>query len=198
MWVSSSRPCVVDTCSRNLTLFKMEQRKYSHTHRVLHWLTAVLIVVMAASGMSYYLEWSDDFALGLHQIVGQILIVVVVVRIIVRLAQRTRSVELTHERWERLLATTVHLALYAAMVVYVVTGYVAASALRDNLLTNPLALDFARSDLGEVLLETHYSMKWVLLALVTIHLSAALKHHFWDRDDTFFHIWFHKRRGPSQ
>jgi cytochrome b561 len=29
----------------------------------------------------------------------------------------------------------------------------------------------------------HHRLAWSLLALVVLHILAALKHHFWDRDE---------------
>ena len=34
----------------------------------------------------------------------------------------------------------------------------------------------------KILRETHDVLSWVLLGLAILHVLAALKHHFWDKD----------------
>ena len=98
-----------------------------------------------------------------------------------------------HKPWERFLAGLVHLCLYLSLILFVCTGYVAASALSNNILILPLDIGFARGATGEAILETHYFMKWVLLVLFSLHLAGALKHLFIDRDTTFSSMWFARK-----
>ena len=37
--------------------------------------------------------------------------------------------------------------------------------------------------LGNVLAVVHMSLNWMLVAMVLIHIAAALKHHFIDKDN---------------
>jgi cytochrome b561 len=47
----------------------------------------------------------------------------------------------------------------------------------------------------EVLRSTHDIMSNVLFAIAVLHILAALKHHFWDRDDVLLRmIPFTQRR----
>lgn len=166
--------------------------KYTTAQVAYHWISFAMILFMAGSGMAYSLELIDKSALTAHQIAGQILIVVLVLRIISRA---------THERpaneastWEHRLAQATHLALYLVMVAYVVTGYVSASGLNTPALLAPMDIGFARSDMGERFLDAHYQLKWALLALVTLHICGALKHRFWDKDDTLSNMTFTNRK----
>lgn len=161
----------------------MAQTHYTNAQIWLHWATVILIAAMAYTGLDYYYEWTDESVIYWHQIVGQALIVVLLLRITMRLRYGGRIAP-THAAWERVLASAVHFGLYLAMIVFVVTGYVAASALTNNALLFPVNIGFARGDIGEELLETHYAMKWVLLALFALHLAGAFKHAFIDKDDT--------------
>ncbi len=166
--------------------------KFTNTQVAYHWLSFLVIVVMAGTGMAYSYELAGDGAMRVHQIAGQVLIVLLVLRIATRLTRRTPDIPNTHEAWERMLSGLVQLALYLLLIVYVATGYVSASGETDNALLAPLSLAFARSDLGEQLLELHYMLKWALLALVGLHTAGALKHLIIDRDDTFSQMTFHK------
>ena len=72
-------------------------------------------------------------------------------------------------------------------------GYVSASGLRRTELLFPIDVTFARSDLGELFMEAHFTLKWVLLAVLALHVLGTLKHSFIDRDNTFRNIWIAKK-----
>jgi len=159
--------------------------KFSKAQVVYHWLSFAVILIMASTGLGYSYDLFGDGAMQVHQIAGQVLIALLVLRIATRLTRRTPDVSNAHAPWERLLSGMVQLALYGVLIAYVTTGYVSASADTSNALLAPVGLGFALSDTGERLLEIHYLLKWVLLGLVALHVAGALKHLIIDRDDTF-------------
>lgn len=142
--------------------------------------------------MAYGLELADKSALTAHQIAGQALIVVLILRIASRATHKRTSAE--NPTWEHRLAQVTHLVLYLVMIAYVVTGYVSASGLTAPALLAPLDIGFARSDTGERFLDAHYQLNWALVALVTLHICGALKHKFWDKDDTLSNMTFTNRK----
>ncbi|MEO0677361.1 MAG: cytochrome b/b6 domain-containing protein [Pseudomonadota bacterium] len=160
---------------------------FSRAQIAFHWVTAALVLLMAATGMMYFLEIADGPAMQVHQITGQILILVLAGRLLTRALSRVPS-HPHHAAWERALAGAVQVALYLALITAAVTGHVSASAFSSNALIFPVDIGFARSDTGERLLEIHYLMKWVFLGLISLHVGGALKHHFLDRDDTLRHM----------
>lgn len=169
--------------------------KYSFVQIGLHWASALLVLAMAGGGLAYSYDLVGNDVLIGHQIAGQILIVLLTVRIAVRIFRKQTVVESSHPLWERRLASTIHLLLYICLIAFVASGYVSASALTNNALLFPVDLAFARSDMGETILEIHYRLKWVLLALFALHLAGAMKHAFIDRDDTLAHMLPQKPRN---
>ena len=164
--------------------------KFSKAQVAYHWLSFVVILIMVCTGLGYSYDLFGGGAMQVHQIAGQVLIVLLVLRIATRLTRRTPDVPNTHAQWERLLSFIVQVALYGLLVAYVASGYVSASAETSNALLAPVGLGFALSDTGEQLLELHYKLKWVLLGLVGLHIAGALKHLIVDRDDTFSQMTF--------
>lgn len=169
--------------------------RYSRPQILYHWLSAGLIVIMVGTGMAYSYDLADDGAMMVHQIAGQSLIVVLVIRLITRFLRPPHPVETAHHKVEKILSQLVHLGLYLVMIAFVVTGYISASAETDSALIAPVSLAFARSDMGEMILEVHFLLKWALLALVALHIAGALKHHFWDKDATLSQMTFSAKRG---
>ena len=98
-----------------------------------------------------------------------------------------------HVWWEKMLAALVKFTLYTLLVAYVITGYVTASGLKSTELLFPINVAFARSDLGDLFMEAHFALKWVLLAVLALHLLGTLKHSFIDRDNTFRNMWITKK-----
>lgn len=166
--------------------------KYLTAQVTYHWVSFALILFMAGSGMAYSLELADKSALTGHQVAGQVLIVVIVLRIMSRATHKNAAADVP--TWEHRLAQVTHLALYLVMIAYVVSGYVSASGLNTPALLAPVDIGFARSDMGERFLDAHYQLKWVLLALVSLHIFGALKHKFWDKDDTLSKMTFTNRK----
>ena len=154
---------------------------YSRSQILLHWATFGLVVVLALSGLAYTYEWAGKDIIRLHQFAGQALILLIIGRLISRAFSRPKASTDQGPAWERRLATTVHVALYVCLIAYLVTGYVSGSALRDPVLIAPVDLAFARSQTGELLLEIHFALKWVLLGLLGLHILGALKHALWDQ-----------------
>lgn len=174
------------------TLREADAVKFSNAQIAYHWISFVLILIMFGSGLAYSYDLVGDGGMRVHQIAGQVLIVVLVIRIATRLARRAPPAPNAHPMWERLLAGVVQLALYGVLIAFVVTGYVSASAETSNALIAPVSLAFALSDTGEQFLDLHYMLKWVLLGLIGLHVAGALKHLIIDRDDTFSQMTFNK------
>jgi cytochrome b561 len=88
---------------------------------------------------------------------------------------------------EKMLAKATHIAFYVLLFAMPLTGWLMSSAKKykvswfglfqwpDLIGKNEKTFDLLRS--------THEILSYVLLALAILHILAALKHHFWNRDD---------------
>ena len=167
--------------------------RYSFGIILLHWSTAVLMFALATSGLLYSYKIVGSNALIFHQWGGQLLSVLVFIWIGVRLAFGVGPRNPDHVWWEKILAAIVKITLYILLIAYVVTGYVSASGLRSTELLFPIDVAFARSDLGDLFMEAHFALKWVLLLVLGLHLLGTIKHSLIDRDNTFRNIWITKK-----
>ena len=167
--------------------------RYSFGIILLHWTTAALMFALATSGLLYSYKIVGSNALIFHQWGGQLLLVLVFIWIGVRLAFGVGPRNSNHVWWEKTLAALVKITLYALLVAYVVTGYVSASGLRRTELLFPIDVAFARSDVGDLFMEAHFALKWILLVVLALHVLGTLKHSFIDRDKTFRNIWITKK-----
>ena len=167
--------------------------RYPYGIIVLHWTTAALMFALATSGLLYSYKIVGSNALIFHQWGGQLLLVIVFIWFGVRLAFGVGPHNPDHVWWEKMLAASVKITLYALLIAYVATGYVTASGLRSTELLFPINVAFARSDLGDLVMEAHIALKWVFLAVLALHVLGTIKHSFIDRDNTFRNIWITKK-----
>jgi cytochrome b561 len=103
---------------------------------------------------------------------------------------------------ERVLAKGTHIAFYVLLFAMPVTGWMMSSAKNYSvswfgLFTWPNLI--SQSDDAFVFLQsTHEILSWALLSIVALHILAALKHHFWNKDDVLVRMLpFTKREPPS-
>ena len=167
--------------------------RYSFGIILLHWTTAVLMFALATSGLLYSYKIVGSNALIFHQWGGQLLSVLVFIWIGVMLAFGVGPRNPDHVWWEKIIAAIVKITLYILLIAYVVTGYFSASGLRSTELLFPIDVAFARSDLGDLFMEAHFALKWVLFVVLGLHVLGTVKHSFIDRDNTFRNIWITKK-----
>ncbi len=166
---------------------------YGTVAMTLHWLIAVAIIGMLIVG-KYMVdlpnEDSNKFALyQLHKSFGISILVLTLVRIGWRLGHPAPALPPGMPAWQRWGAHISHYGLYALMLAIPLSGWAAVSASTlgiptllfgaVELPTLPITPD---RDTHEVWQETHELLGNIMIGLLILHVLAALKHHFVDRD----------------
>jgi cytochrome b561 len=172
-----------------MEIVAMSPTAYGAAARFLHWTLFALIVVQIPGGLliEAFPRASDArlFVLSTHTSLGIAALLIVLARIARRLA--SRGVEPVGPRWQRTLASVVHGALYVLMVAVPAFGYLLADARGRGIpffgLDAPEWLATDRT-LAGTLEDVHETLAWMLVAVVAVHVAAALWHHFVLRDDT--------------
>ena len=158
--------------------------------RTLHWLTLLLLIAaftLAISMVNMPFSPRKLEFYSWHKWVGVTIFLVVLLRLIWRLANPVPRQPDGTPAWQERLAALSHGALYAILLVMPLTGWIMSSALNLpvvylGLIPIPSPFGVNRA-LGESLKVVHLSLAVALLALVTLHVIAALYHHFSLRDD---------------
>ncbi|MBT9288840.1 cytochrome b [Prosthecodimorpha staleyi] len=161
---------------------------YAPPLRVLHWATAVTLVLALAAVLARDLV--DDVALDrslldLHRSLGATVLILVVARVAIRLV--VGGVEHAGlDRWSRQAAALVHGLLYGLTLLVPVLGWLLtnasgkAASLFGLVVLPPLT--GRDRDLADLLEIWHPSAAWLLLGLAALHVAAALWHGFVRRD----------------
>jgi cytochrome b561 len=157
--------------------------------RIFHWLMAALIIAQGVLGKyAHELEPTPE-KLNLmmwHKSIGITLLFLVSFRLLWRLANPRPVVAMATPRWERASARLSHIGLYALMFAIPLSGWLMNSAKNIPFSLYRIvpwpALIGPDKALGEVFEEWHEGLVSVLLALLVLHIAAALWHHFVKKD----------------
>lgn len=164
--------------------------RYTTVAILLHWMMALLIISTFALGLTMvaihgvtptkvkYYSW--------HKWLGVTVLALACMRLSWRLFHPAPPYPATMPTWQKQAASGLHALLYLLIFAVPVSGYfytLSAGIPIVYLEIIPLPVLIERNaELEPALKLGHFSFNMVLLALVTLHVLAALKHHFVDRD----------------
>lgn len=162
--------------------------RYGHTAIAFHWLLAVMIVGTFGVGL-YMHELPNSLAklklYNYHKWAGTTILALSALRLLWRLTHRPPA-DLPMPAWQAQAAHVTHGLLYLMFFVVPLVGWAYSSAAGFPIvLYGVLPLpDFVSPDkaLAEAIKPWHGRLAWLLAVLVVMHIAAALKHHFIDRD----------------
>ena len=177
--------------------------RYSAGAIVLHWAIALLILANIALGwrMGRVTGLAQFQLFQLHKSIGITVLLLTLIRIGWRLSHPRPPYPASMTPWERRAASGLHGGFYAFMLVLPLTGWVIVSASLYNLPTLLFGtmpwphigfvhtLPTATRKLFENRVGVvHEWLAWTMLALIGLHVAAALKHQWFDRDDVLAHM----------
>lgn len=160
---------------------------YNRPARLLHWLTALLLVGSFGLGISMTRFIGDDLKLRVyswHEWVGITIFLATIARLAWRLVRRPPPLELP---WiERVGAGVVYVAMYAVLFLQPIVGWMMSTAFGFpvvylGLVPLPQIVEADR-DLAELLQGIHFALAMLLLALFAAHMGGVLFHHLIKQD----------------
>ena len=161
---------------------------YNRGAIALHWITAALIVANLLLGLSMVglpisprkLSWYL-----VHKSIGITIFLLTSLRLAWRLI-RPHPAPVPMPDWQRRAAAVSHGMLYLLLFVIPVSGWIYSSATGVQVVYIGLVPlpDLVGKDraLGDVLRIVHVSLNALLVAVVCVHVAAAVRHHVVDRD----------------
>lgn len=178
-------------------------QRYSTVAIVLHWAIAALIVTNIVIGLRFddvhglakfsLLQWHKSF--------GITVLILSLCRLGWRLAHPPPPYPPQMLAWEKAAASTVHWAFYALLLALPLTGWMIVSASPTNIPTllykiipwphigpiHALPMPVRKRLEGQVT-DVHEVLAWTAMVLLALHVAAALKHHFWNRDQVLWRM----------
>lgn len=162
-------------------------KRYSTTAIALHWLMALLIFCIVPLGLymtELKLSPTKLQLFSYHKWLGTTLLLLILLRLIWRFMHKPPALPVP--RWQKLASEAVHMLFYALMLAIPVSGWLMSSAkgfqtVWLGLLPLPDLIGKNR-ELGQFLENLHANWSYLLMLFVFLHIAAALKHRFIDRD----------------
>jgi cytochrome b561 len=164
---------------------------FGFTSILLHWISAGLVAVIFVLG-----QIAEDMSRGpdkielmsVHQSLGMLLLIIVLARLLWRLGQGFPDPVGDQKDLLVRLSRLWHWLLLGFIIVLPLSGYLVAETGRGEMTffgIVPLP-DLIGSGRGvhEFFEEIHETLAGLLVPLVIVHVLAALKHHYLDRDAT--------------
>ena len=156
----------------------------------IHWITALFVIAQIYLGLKFAdmpkgLARTDLFAW--HKTVGVIILLLALIRLSVRLMNPPPPFPQDIPKWERTAAVWSHRLFYLLLIALPLTGLAAVSGRAvGGLVPIKFGLSLPAipgvgpdNDFGDV----HVVLVWTTLALLVIHVGAALKQQFFDRGE---------------
>jgi cytochrome b561 len=168
---------------------------YGAVAKAFHWVIAGLVVVQFVLA-----NMADDLPIGAHKLAllarhksfGMTVLMLAILRLLWRLKNPPPELPELMSPVERKLARATHIAFYVLLFAMPLTGWLMSSAKNysvswfglftwPNLIgKNEAAFDLLRS--------THDTLAAILLTIAILHVLAALKHHFWNKDNVLLRM----------
>jgi len=176
-----------------MSQFKNTKTRYGVIAIFLHWFMAILILVLIGLGL-YMVDLPDVgfntqkiVLIVLHKELGMLVLALVLIRLVWRIGNVMPLLPPHVPSWQKFAARSVHLAFYGFMFAMPITGWLMTSAagipvtflglfvLPDLISPNIYRMEF--------FIEIHNVLAYGLIAVVFIHIGAALMHQFIYKDD---------------
>lgn len=171
--------------------------RYHPVSVALHWIIALLALAQFAFGW-----WMIDLPksppglragwFNVHKSIGLTIGLLMLVRVGWRLGHRPPTLPASLPRWRARAAHASHFVLYACLLALPASGYLGSSFTRYPIKYFGITLPHWGWDapaLKEVCSGVHFGVVCALMAVLALHVAAALKHLFVDRDGVFERMW---------
>ena len=185
-------------------MIKNSSTSFGIVNIVIHWVTALFVFGLFGVGLwmvdlNYYSEWYRT-APDLHKSFGLTLLALTLFRIIWKLVNISPK-PLSTNKLENILGNLAHLGIYALLLTIMISGYLISTA--DGRGIEWFGL-FEVASLGEfvpnqedIAGDIHEWAAYILIGLVVVHIIAALKHHFIDKDKTLVRMMKVQKELPK-
>ena len=181
----------------------MQEPAYTRTAVALHWLIAMFVNAQISLGLWMIGIPKDPPGIrawwfNVHKSIGLTLGLLILFRVYWRITHRAPPLPDTLPRWQRIIAAASHHLLYLCMVVMPVSGYLGSSFTKYPIVFFGNKLPHWGWDapaLKEICSNVHLTTVVVMIAIIALHITAAVKHRLVNRDGVFERmlVW----RGPK-
>ena len=170
--------------------------KYHSLVRIMHWLTGIPIILMVIMGFCLKMDvFPSNYPIGelytLHKAIGIILLSLLILRLVCRFISIIPPYPNSFPHYLILVSKITHLGLYITSITMAMSGYIMSSAsgraIKIFSFDVPLLIE-NNKNIANIAQQCHNICAYMLSILIIMHILAALKHKFIDKDNIFNRI----------
>lgn len=171
--------------------------RYSRVAIALHWIIAIMILLnfIGAFAAEDLPPAEKAYAMAGHKAMGITILTLSVLRLVWRIAFRPPPLVETLKAWEAALAKVTHWLFYFLTTAVPMAGWGLHSSAKAGAPVSWFGqFDIPALPVGSdkptvgMFHEMHEIFAFLMLGLIVLHVAAALKHQFFDRDGTLGRI----------
>lgn len=179
-----------------------DKTSYGKFDKFIHWFMALNIfaTLIFSFGMSDLPEALKPEEYGGHGASVTTILICIIIRAIWRAREGFPALPTTMSELQKRAAKSVHYLLYVCIFAQVTVGVLLSSTTKSDFIAaayniNYTSFDLVPDSLHDTLLTFHKGIYFTIIALLVMHIAAALKHHFVDKDDVLVRMLpFRKKR----
>lgn len=171
-------------------MFKNNAETYGSFSKALHWLMAILIVMLLAVG--FYMTGLDKEdpsrgqIYGMHKAFGVLALLLVMIRVIWLRISPAPALPAVFTAKEKRVVSSIKGILYLLMFLMPISGYVMSTAGGRatsffGLFDLPMLIGENKA-LAGFTKEAHEILAFVIIAFIVLHVAGAIKHRLKDRN----------------
>ncbi|SIN85532.1 cytochrome b561 [Sulfurivirga caldicuralii] len=176
------------------------RESYGLITRLFHWGIALLFFALFFVGLYMgELDKTDPLRkqlFALHQSVGMLVFLLTLIRIPLSRIQPEPMPPSHMGPWEVQFANAVKKGMNLLLLLIPIAGYLTVTTKGYHPIFFGIEMPILigeNEELHEFFEETHEFLAWTLMAIVVLHMAAAWKHHFIDKDDVLLRMLGRKR-----
>lgn len=175
----------------------MTTTKYPFVWRLLHWIIAAFVIALIAIGLwmvdrAQANIWDDltNTLYAWHKAIGFIVLLLMFVRVLMRLFSSRPAPAASLSPAMRKISSTVHVLMYVLLVAVPLLGWAGVTAFPALGIAAGISLPALPGiaqdqELAKRIFEIHSTLAIALGCLALLHIAAAIKHRWIDRDEVF-------------
>lgn len=161
---------------------------YGSVSKWFHWIVAVLVIGMLVYG--YFLgdipKQYKGLAINIHKLTGLLILTLIILRLVWATFNVKPFLPYDPLPWQRVVEYVVHYGLYCLLIAMPLAGWIGAVTaghpprLGEVVFNLPLNLNKA---VVHIAFQIHSLLAIALIVFVSLHILAALYHHFIKKDE---------------
>ena len=171
--------------------FRNTDTNYGSVSKFIHWFIFFIVIAMLILGFIM-----DDFhntvikglAYNTHKLIGMLVLIIMIIRLLWKLSNPNPELKNYIKPWEYQIQQGVMALLYILLIALPLTGWIMSTAAQKyvnffGLFNIPFPGIPLNRPLAKSLGLAHELIAYWLIALISLHFLAALKHQFINKDN---------------